>query len=381
MPVAVEQDQNHPAGVARLRLANAGGLDPATLEVKVTASQNGADRHLDPSRSGAAAWAPAERWFHGASAEAQGPSLAVELGPAATWHLKPYQPYAVAFRDASGKAVEDRMIWIDMRLPSNPPPPAPESGPASAGYPEQPRPDPESEAAPKEDPLAAFAAMEEAAEPEPELTAEEPVAAPEPEEKKAGAVWWLIAALLLVAIIGGGIWFYLLYESSGEPQEAEAPAIEKPAAEQPATEPPATTASVPLTIEGARAYISQQKPEAADALAEAERFAEADQHQAAFLLNKYAAQQGDGKAQFRMARYYDPESHDPTLGVISEPDPTIAADWYQQAAEGGETPAMLRLGELLKEGEVSWPDAPERAVFWLRKAAEAGSEKAKELLQ
>ncbi|WP_417513555.1 hypothetical protein [Minwuia sp.] len=374
MPVRVEQDQDHAAGVARLTAVGAAGLDPDTLEIRITSSQNGADRHLDPSRAGADAWVPAERWFRGASAAEAGSGFSVELGPAATWHLKPFQPYAVTFRDGTGKTVEDRMIWIDMRLPSNPPPPSEDAGVASAAPVEETPVDP----APEPDPLAAFAEMEEE---QPEAQAE-PVTDPDPpvsdEEKSRGSsvLWWILGVLLLIAAIGAAVWFFLL-NAPDEPVAEDPP----PVAETPAGDPAPDVVEVPLTLEGARAFLLEQKPAPDRALDEADRFTAGDQHQAAFLLTKYAAQKGDGQAQFRMAQYYDPATHDPATGVIPEADPRVAADWYEQSAKLGTVEAMARLGEMLKQGLVDRPDAPEQAVFWLRKAAEAGNEKAKELLE
>ncbi|ANK81453.1 MAG: hypothetical protein TEF_12065 [Rhizobiales bacterium NRL2] len=369
MPVVVEQNPEMAAGHARLKLMNAGDLDPATVEVAVSASIDGVEKHLDPSRQGPAAWAAGENWFRPAEAARQGGALSLEFGPAATWHLKPYQPYQIGFRDAAGHRADDRMSWIAMRLPSNPPPPAPER-PAA-----QPEPAPE---------LAAFAELE--------ANAGDAIiepARPDEEDGRAGrrtGLYVIIGALLILLLIAAALLWYFREDVFGPASEEvtrteetrpEAPA---PDGSAPAT-PEQAPARIPLTLDAARSYLIEEKPAAEDAQAEAERFDSAGEVQAAFILRKYAAQKGSSEAALAMARQYDPATHDPDAGVIAEPDATIAADWYERAAEGGNVDAMVRLGEMLKSGALDRPDAPEQSVFWLRKAAEADSEKAKELLQ
>jgi hypothetical protein len=381
MPVLVEQDADHAPGVARLRLASASGLDVNSVQIRVSANQGGADRHLDPSATGAQVWSPTEKWFTGASVSAAGAGLTIDLGPSATWHLKPYQPYAIAFRDATGTVVEDRMSWIGLRLPSDPPPPSAELDVAAAGYPDSPPavepvpdpiPDPVQQPEQLDDPLAAFADMAEEAE---EV---EPPKEPESARKTAKPVWmYFVGGVLLLALILAAVWF-LVFQNEPEQTVAEEQTVPETAT------PEATNADpqpIPLTVEGARTYLKEQKPAADDILTEAHRFEDAGQHEAAFLLYKSAARKGSGPAALRMAEYYDPNTHSSDPGVVASPDSEIAANWYEDAARAGETPAMERLGEMLKTGMVSRPDAPEQGVFWLNKAAEAGSEKARELLK
>jgi hypothetical protein len=368
MPVIVDQTPDMAAGTARLKLANAGDLDPATLETGISAQIDGVEKHLDPSRQGTGAWAAGERWFHADRVIREGAAIALDLGPSATWHLRPYQPYRIIFRDAAGNRLEDRMSWIALRLPSNPPPPAPER-PAMA---------PEPESAPEEDPLAAFAELE-------EIAPEDP-APPPPEEKKSRTLLFVLLALgLLLAL---AILFWLFRDDILGTDEAESPAIEESVTPLDSTTdgtvpqtPPAADQRIPLTLEAARTYLKERKPEAATAEEEARRFTEAGQDQAAFLLRKYAAQKGSAEAAYGMAQYYDPASHSAEVSVVPAPDAEQAAVWYEAAAKGGKAEAMLRLGEMLKSGALDRPDGPEQSVFWLRKAAEAGNDKAKELLQ
>lgn len=370
MPVIVEQTSDMAAGTARLTLSNAGDLDPDSLETGVSAQIDGVEKHLDPSREGAAAWAAGERWFRAERTTRDGAAITLELGPSATWHLKPYQPYRIIFRDKAGHRTEDRMSWIALRLPSTPPPPSPDHSAAA--------PDPEPEPPAEEDPLDAFAEMEERA---PEAPAPPPM-----EEKKSRKLLFVLLALGLVLALA--ILFWLFRDDILGTDKADPPAVEDsvmPAddtASDTVPQPPAVAVRrIPLTLEAARTYLTEQKPDAAAAEDEAQRFAEAGQHQAAFLLRKYAAQKGSAEAAFGMARYYDPASHAAEASVVPAPDAEQAAVWYEAAAKDGNADAMLRLGEMLKSGALDRPDAPEQSVFWLRKAAEAGNEKAKELLQ
>ncbi|PJK27719.1 hypothetical protein CVT23_20735 [Minwuia thermotolerans] len=231
-----------------------------------------------------------------------------------------------------------------------------------------------------EDPLAAFAELE--------ANAGDAIiepARPDEEDGRAGhrtGLYIIIGALLILLLIAAALLWYFREDVFGPAGEVTPSAEEAPAPESdaPAAAEQAPT-RIPLTLDAARSYLIEEKPSAADAQAEAERFDGAGEVQAAFILRKYAAQNGSSEAALLMARQYDPATHDPDAGVIAEPDAAIAADWYERAADGGNVDAMVRLGEMLKSGALDRPDAPEQSVFWLRKAAEAGSEKAKELLQ
>lgn len=163
----------------------------------------------------------------------------------------------------------------------------------------------------------------------------------------------------------------------GGAQDETGPQTGADSAAQPGAD---TTARGPLTREQTIVFL-KEKPPAAGALEESLRSGAAGEGDAAFLLLKYAARTGSPEAARRMGQLYDPATHSAEGGVVSKPDPEIAADWYGRAAEAGDVDAMVRLGEMLRDGTVDRPDASEQADSWLRKAAEAGSERAKELLQ
>lgn len=369
MPVLVEQDASNAPGVARLRLTDAKGLDPSSVEVRITTSIGGSDRHLDPWLQGEQSWSPAQKWFTGASVEASGAGLSIDLGPSATLHLKPYQPYLIAFRDGSGTLVEDRMNWIALRLPSEAPPLSAGSSVGSAGYPTEAE-APEPDAKPDDDPFVAFAKMAG------DMPEERRKPLHEEEPRKPPVLLLSLLGVLVAAAAAALVWFFVLAEDPAEPPPVADAAGGITSSDSPATGPE----PVPLTVDGARTYL-QGKPDGPETLKEAERFADAGEHDGAFLLFKSAARMGLGEAALRMARYYDSETHDPVLGVVPTADAEIAANWYEDAARAGEVEAMARLGEMMTGGMVERPDAPEQGVFWLNKAAEAGSKKAKELLK
>ena len=54
-----------------------------------------------------------------------------------------------------------------------------------------------------------------------------------------------------------------------------------------------------------------------------------------------------------------------------------AARWLKQAAQKGDAEAQYRFAMLLKRGGTDEENAPEQAVFWMRKAAEQGHELAR----
>ena len=437
MAVVAEQSSEMEAGFARLRLSNLQDLDPGTLEIGISTADAG--KHLDPSEEGAAAWTSGERWFTPDKSLLANKELVLEIGPSVTWHLKPNQPYLVSFRDGHEHRTRDRMIWIALRLPSNPPIPAPMQ--LKLAPEREVEPEPADEIAPDE------ATPDEAALP-----------SPPPARKKPRGIWWIV---LLAAglILAAALWFFKddlfggnvlplpdaeeeapsdaeeeapsdageealsdaeeealsdaeeeapsdaeeeapsdaeeeapsdAEEEAPSDAEEEAPSDAEEEAPSDAEEEALSDAeeealsdaetATPLTLEAARAFLREQ-PSSDAAFEEAQRFSAADQQQTAFLLFKYAARKGSARAARHMGGFYDPATYASESGVISEPDPVTAADWYERAAKAGDVAAMVRLGEMLKEGMLDRPDASEQSLLWLRKAAEAGNERAKELLE
>jgi TPR repeat protein len=128
-------------------------------------------------------------------------------------------------------------------------------------------------------------------------------------------------------------------------------------------------------------------PSARFAMAEA--LADRDAHTAAFPLFVQAARAGLRQAQYRVGRSY-------LLGLGVPPSISEALRWLRRAAEAGETAAQTQLGALALQGvsdtgvnglfgsayqdtDLPGPDY-ERAAYWCRQAAAAGSAEAKTLL-
>lgn len=357
MPVRVEQTPDLAPGHARLRGQAPDGLAAEEAEIRIARVDGGSPRFLDPRYAGDKAWGAAECWIRPEGGVA-GPGLT--LGPSATWHLKPHMPYLVAFRDAAGKVIEDRMSWPAIRLPSDAPPPsAPES--ATTAPPDAER---DAEAA-GEDPLAHFAEMAaDAREAEPDAaesgTAAPPVTEPSLDEARAPAGrrvrFALLVGLLLILVAVSVLAFYepgfLLSEE--DTVVPPSPVVEGP----------------PLTLVGARTFL-QSDPPPDKAWQQAARFDEAGQADAAFLLTKYAAEAGDAEAALRLGDLYNPATWSEG-GILKAPNAQRAFDYYGAAAEAGVVEAMQKLAGLLESGAVDLDDAPERAEFWRRKAEEAG---------
>ncbi len=79
-----------------------------------------------------------------------------------------------------------------------------------------------------------------------------------------------------------------------------------------------------------------------------------------------AAKAGDDKAAARFARFL----RDGELGT--SPDPAAAAKWLQRAADAGDAPSLVSLGEALRAG-AGVRRNPKKAAEYFRRAAEAGN--------
>src|SRR5262249_34910208 len=102
--------------------------------------------------------------------------------------------------------------------------------------------------------------------------------------------------------------------------------------------------------------------------------------QCQFLLYKYAADKGDRDAARHMGLYSDPDTWSKDKSPLPEPNAAEAARWHKQAAEAGDVESQYRYGMLLKLGRTDVADGPAQAQVWLKKAADAGHERAKQEL-
>ena len=414
MAITVNQSRDMPAGFVRLGRSNVEDLDAATLQIGIATVDAGkGGKHLDPSMEGAAVWASGETWFAPESSAAESQKLVLELGPRVTWHLKPNHPYWVHLRDGKGQRARDRMIWRAVRLPTSPPEPAVQPKPAEPSPPPDIAPVPESDAAPADAPPAEMRA----APATPSGTAEAQVG--EDGKRSARSIFKIAAGLMgiyhwigiavAIVLLGFLLQFHkgnidnvlagaeslvekiIKLVSMVDDKDAAVDPADETADDAPDKEKVTTKVEVtvqtddvagpgpPMTRAEVVPYL-KEKPPAENALEEAGRAGDAGDQDAAFLLLKYAARSGSADAARLMAQLYDPVTFT-SGGVVTKPNAEDAATWYEEAATKGDVDAMVRLGEMLKEGMLDRPDASEQSLQWLRKAAEAGSEKAKELLR
>lgn len=353
MPTRVEQTEAMEAGHVRLICAQPRLLDAGSVEIGIARLDRGTPHFLDPLALGEPHWVAGERWFRPDVVRPEGTALTFELGPALSWRLKPHATYLLHLRDGAGARVEDRLAWPAVRLPSTPPDPEP-AVPAAPPPPPPPAPEPPG------DDLAAFAVLAAGAPPSPEpppveeqVQERERRPVTEPTGGRSYVLPLALALLVLVVAAGGAYWWYA--NRTPSPQVAQAPAQD----------------SIPLTLQGARDYLTKQKPPAADAAREAARFQAAGQADAAFLLYREAARGGDVPSMLAIARMYDPDTFKQGQGPVAKADPDEASTWYEMAANKGDVSAMQRLSTLLKNSQVTRPDAAERATFWAQKAKEA----------
>ena len=406
MAITVHHGRDMPAGFVRLGRSNAENLDAATLEIGIATADAG--KHLDPSKQGAAVWVSGETWFAPKSSAAEKQGIVLELGPRVTWHLKPKHPYRVHLRDGKGHIAKDRMIWPAVRMPTSSSEPAAQPKPAEPSPTPDLAPAPESAAAPTEVSPTTTASPSEAADTETTKV----------QERNARSIFRMVAGLMgIYHWIGAAVAIVILalflqfhkgnidsfmdsakglvdkiiqlvrevddadvggeYGGTTTTGTGDDTATSRDGAAAPGVS--GAGARAPMTRAEVVPYL-KEKPPADDALEEAGRAGDAGDRDAAFLLLKYAAREGSAHAARLIGQLYDPVTHSPD-GVIKNADSEIAAGWYEKAAKAGDADAMFRLGEMLKEGMLDRSDASEQSLQWLRKAAEAGSKKAKELLQ
>lgn len=345
MRAALVQTPEMPPGTAELRCQDS-GMQPGTVELCLSRPlPSGGLRHLDPANPGQP-WGNPEVWQRPVAAEGDGTLLRLRLDAFATWHLAPNTPYILQLRDAAGRRAETPLLGIAMRLPSAPP-----KGWGAPGAVAEEAPPPPPPAAP----------------PMPQA----PVADPAPERSGGGArrgrpaLLTVLALLLLLVLAGAAAWWVL-----------DAPPADAPVAEAP---PPATAAPEPEpqpTLEAARAALADNPP-AAEARTLGEAHLAARDREGAFLLLRYAAEQGDAVAARAVAALYDPATWSAETSPLPAPNAEQAAQWYRRAAEAGDAEAQYRLGMLLRDGGVESADGAE---VWLRRAAGQGHTGAKEAL-
>jgi serine/threonine-protein kinase len=149
---------------------------------------------------------------------------------------------------------------------------------------------------------------------------------------------------------------------------AESSLTTPPPAPAPTPPPPAATAAErrranqPTGTAGRNLAPPPAPPPAARVTATCQATANGDDRDTAFRLCTDEAQKGNVVSQRLLAGLYDKSQvpgHD-----------TEAVTWYRRAADAGDLPSMLRLGQLLHAGKGVPPNALD-ATTWIKKAAEA----------
>ena len=145
-------------------------------------------------------------------------------------------------------------------------------------------------------------------------------------------------------------------------------------------EPAPAPAPLPATVEAARQLLNMEPSLDPRVIwGEADRFRRAGNREAVFLLVKYAARHGVPEAAYDLGRHYDPATHTEDSIVLAA-DVREAAGWFHAAARAGHAGAMVRLGEMYRDGLIDPPanapegdmDATEWSFYWFDRAAAAG---------
>lgn len=370
MAIRVEHSSDMEPGATRLTRPGSGALSGETLEISIARVDLGSPRFLDPRYTDDQAWGAGEKWFAPDEAERSGDTLQMFFGPAIAWNMKPHMPFLVKLRDASGTVIEDRMVWPVIRLPSSAPPPSVSNRVETPETPKTPEPELVDPEGVEEDPLDHFANLAAHQPVEPEVTAPpippEPTPTPVPDPPAPKPVRsrmpMIMAVLALLVLVVGGVTYYYMTLPDDQIITAEDPVSDGPE----------------LTLAGARGYLKETPP-ANDAALQAKRFEEAGSADAAFLIRSYAARKGDAASAIVLGDLYSPTSF-AEGGVVTSADAARAVEFYLTAAETEEA-GLLKAGALLKAGEIDDTALTEQVQAALKKAVDAGNEKAKEFLE
>jgi serine/threonine-protein kinase len=168
---------------------------------------------------------------------------------------------------------------------------------------------------------------------------------------------WLLAVGAALVLAGISASFYWILRPLDSPLvTSPAPVITAPA--PPAVTPPPVVAADELetllqsgrleeaaTLAQTR-YSAGNPPPLAQSRALIERLQAANKRDAAFILIRLLASNGDGAACLTLGEFYDPNHWSAATSPFSKPNPEKARDWYQRAAQLGVAAASERLKAL-----------------------------------
>jgi hypothetical protein len=381
MPARIEltYDASRGPGYALCRITGL-GTPPGTggLEIRIQRNQDGG--YLRPGR----AWGASEAWIPIGPARAEGNALALVLGPDIVDELAT-APASVRFLchlRTDGRLEAAALGSTRMLRPSG----ADGAGPAAETVAD---PTPIANPTPIAEPAAP------APEPAPEaspLTATRPDFQDAQVARKPRAVpaWtWAVAAVVVLLVAGGTLWQLGLPpfaapaeegDAAGEQMAAQEPVPEEPMPEEPVAAQARAPASAAIeTLQDVNLFI-RGEPSADEALAEAQGLLKRGKTDLSFLLFQHAARHGSADASVAVARFYDPATWSERTSPLPQADAETAAYWYEPAALAGSVEAQRRLGKILVDLDLGEPQRA-KGVEWLRKAADAGDDEARALLE
>lgn len=314
------------------------------------------NQEKQPFLAGDGTWSNQEVWHEIPAVAGDDGSVVLALGPVLVDAIAT-QPGRVLFQATLRSGGRDEVGRVILRslLPSaaagarpgqeagvvvhaaaaEPPPPAPEPAP-------QPVPAPE---------------------PEPEFELP-PLVVPEVRLPPARKPVPVVAVAAVLAVLGlGAAWYSGMLPFGTEKAAPAAPA----------------TSAGPASLPEISAFL-QTNPAAAAALEQGRALKAAGKADLALLLFQYAARQGDTAAGIEVAHFYDPDTWTAASSPLPQADAETAAYWYEPAARAGDVEAQRQLGKILTTLSPSGFEH-DKGREWLEKAAAAGDDKAKALLQ
>ena len=355
MPIKVEIIGDTP-GQAGLKILGLGGSVPGPGQMRLTRINSktslGADRN----------WHAEEQWLPLPEMIGEGNALLGRVGAEVVDPLALLGPSDIVGmavrldgRQEEGRVKTDKLFGSHLHgtvpepTPVAAPPPAVEAAPEPA---------PELEPAPVSERIA---------------VSEPPITSAPPSRGSKLPIIIAAAVAVLLAAGGAGAYFMGLFNHKDKPVVQEAVVTEPAKPEAVATAP-----SEINTREDLAKYI-QATPEADKAYQTARNLADKGKLDFAMLLFQHAARGGSNDASVAVARMYDPETWSQQTSPMPQADAETAAYWYEPPAQAGNVEAQRQLGKIMAELTATGFQH-DKGREWLQKAAAAGDDKAKLLL-
>lgn len=348
MPIKVEIIGDTP-GQAGLKIIGLGGTNPGQGQMRLTRINGktslGADRQ----------WHNEEQWLPLPELFGEGNALVGRVGPDLVDPLALLGPSDIVGltvrldgREEEGRVKTDKLFGSHLQASMAP-----------VAEIVAPPPEPEPEPAPEPQPI-----------PEPVFAGEPPISS-QPAERDTSKLPLIAAAIAGLLVAGGIAAYFLLFSKKDDTPMAQdnAPVVTQ------TTEAPSEI----NTREDLAKYI-QATPEADKSHQMALKLVERGKLDFAMLLFQHAARGGSAEAGLAVARMYDPESWSTQTSPMPQADAETAAYWYEPAAQAGNVEAQRQLGKIMV-GLTPSGFQHDKGRDWLKKAADAGDVKAKELLE